>query len=668
VPPSVAAPRSSAVPSLPAPRAEPRSGALPNGEWVNQTGSSGPPPRYGSSMAYDAALHEVILFGGCGLAICPENDTWAFAGGTWTQLQPNASPPARWAAMMAYDPLLSAVVLFGGCSNSTCLLNDTWEFSNGNWTPLPPGPAPPGRSAGSLVYDANGSRLLLFGGCFRNPDYNCADNSLWQLNATGVWSPLSPSGTLPVPRGYQAAATDPSVGGILIEGGSAFGLLYQTNYYWNDTWGFSGNTWTNFTEALPPAPCCSSSAAWDNATQSVILFGGVGPGTGAPPVGSTWSFANGSWTNVTPSVSPSARWLASAAYDVADDEFLLYGGENQTSSGLGDTWVYRLAAFPAIGASPASGGVDAGEVATFTVPASAMEPNASYRWSGLPDCSAFNTAVLRCPTAASGQFPVEVNVSDPNGTSGATVPLLYTVLPAPSLGGLSTFPATVDAGQVVTFVASAAGGTGQYSYTWSLLPSGCASADSPQLQCTPNASGSFRPQLEVRDTNGGTSTALLPPVLVNGALTLSIAVSSTPALVLRAFTITATVHGGTSPVSLAWSAPPSGCTVVGAGSVSCNESAPTTVRLAVEARDSVGANFTQQVNVSVEQAPGTRTNGTPSGTNPGFLAYLEAYAVYIALGIAALLLLLFALVRRDRRPPEAPPEPEPVVESDEPPV
>lgn len=638
----------------------PGDGAIPNGEWVNVTGSAAPSARFGASMAYDSALGQVILFGGCGLATCPLNDTWAFSGGAWTQLHPSVSPPGRWAAMMAYDPQLSAVILFGGCGNSSCTLNDTWEFTGPTWAPLSAGPAPQGRSGGSLVYDANGSRLLLFGGCYRTAGvygYNCGGNALWELNASFAWLNITPSGSTPRPRAYEAAATDPSVGGILVTGGSAFGLYYQQQYWWTDTWGFAGGTWTNFTAASPPDPCCEASAAWDNATDSVLLFGGQAPGTGGAGLAETWSFSNGSWTNVSPSISPSARWAASMAYDPADGEMLLFGGENATSPGLGDSWAYRLAAFPAVGALPASGAVDAGQVVTFTVPPAAQQSGASYLWSGLPDCADLDVPVLHCATAASGEFPVEVNVSASNGTSGTSVPLLFTVLPAPGLASLSTFPPVIDTGQVATFQASASGGSGQYAYLWSALPPGCPASSGPVLQCSPNGSGTFRPVLEVVDSNGGTGTATLPPLLVNPLLNVSIALSPTVPLVGHAFTISATIRGGTSPTSIAWSALPGGCTLASTISVACNESQRVTLRIAVEARDAVGSNVTEQLSIPVNEPNGTGSN-TPVGTPTGILGLLWQYSLFIVFGIAALALLIFYLVRRERRPGAAATEPE----------
>ncbi|MCI4335019.1 MAG: hypothetical protein L3K04_05280 [Thermoplasmata archaeon] len=624
---------------------------------MNVTPTLSPTARIGAAEAYDPAAGRVILFGGCSATACPTNDTWAFAGSTWSNVSPGHSPPARWKSMMAFDPSAGAVVLFGGCSNTSCQLNDTWTFEAGSWTNVTHPGAPPGRSDGSLAYDANSSQLLLFGGCVNTngpPGYRCADHSLWALNATFRWNPvpLTNGSAVPPPREQEIAATDPADGGIFAGAGQAFNVSIAQPEYWSDSWTYSGGVWTNHSSTAAPPSCCAASASWDNATQSVIEFGGEGHGPAFRSDGSTWSFSRDLWANVSPSVSPAARELASMTYDAADSELVLFGGENGTIADFGDTWVYRLAVFPSVSASPGPGGVDLGQVVTFTAPASAIQPNASYLWTHLPDCAALDLAVLHCRTAAYGTFDVQLNVSAPNGTSGESVPLLYQVLPAPGVGTFSTLPPLVDVGQNVTFSASAAGGTGSYSYTWSALPPGCNSVNDLVLSCIPTASGSFTPHLEVRDSNGATGNGTLPPVLVNPALVLAVLVNPTPTYIDTPFALSARAQGGSPPDEVAWSALPSGCRQINTTVVNCTEGSPTTVRLAVEVRDATGANVTRDINVSVLQHQGTQTNVSGAGNNPSFLAQ---YWEEIALGAAALVLLGAVLWQRRRRagPPEA---------------
>ncbi|MGI0155978.1 MAG: hypothetical protein ACREDE_07615, partial [Thermoplasmata archaeon] len=297
-------------------------------------------------------------------------------------------------------------------------------------------------------------------------------------------------------------------------------------------------------------------------------------------------------------------------------------------------------------ASPGSGLVDAGQSVSFSAPPSAVQADASYLWLHLPDCVALDLAVLHCRTAGSGTFAVQLNVSVTNGTSGESVPLLFSVLSDPGVGSFSTFPPLVDAGQNVTFGASAAGGTGVYTFSWSGLPPGCSSLDATAVSCAPTGAGNFAPILTVRDSNGETGNGTLPPLVVNPALGLIVTVLPSPPLVGHPFRIDATVEGGTLPASFAWSTLPSGCQLTSLNAVNCTESSVTTVRLAVEVRDSVDANYTRDVLVTVQEPPGTRTNGTGAGNSVS--AFLDKYGVYVALGIAALLLLVFALVRRDR--------------------
>jgi len=76
--------------------------------------------REGAAMAYDAARHRIVLFGG------RENqflaDTWEWDGVIWVQRSPLASPSPRRSHAMTYDAARQRVVLFGGSQG----LADTW--------------------------------------------------------------------------------------------------------------------------------------------------------------------------------------------------------------------------------------------------------------------------------------------------------------------------------------------------------------------------------------------------------------------------------------------------------------------------------------------------------------------------------------------------------------
>src|SRR5690242_14395101 len=93
-----------------------------------------PAPRYGATMAYDAAAGEVVLFGGQGVYDTHVGrQTWTWDGSTWTQRQPLHSPPARLDAGMVYDALDGQVVLFGGVGPASTR-GDTWTWNGTDWT------------------------------------------------------------------------------------------------------------------------------------------------------------------------------------------------------------------------------------------------------------------------------------------------------------------------------------------------------------------------------------------------------------------------------------------------------------------------------------------------------------------------------------------------------
>ena len=129
--------------------------------WLQLGAAPGPSPRSGSAMAYDAATHTVVLFGGIG-ANGSLGDTWAWNNGAWTQ-EASASPPARDGASMAYDNTLGDLVLFGG-TNDVTNFDDTWLWNGTYWSAATSNTSPVTRSAASMAFDADAHALVLFGG------------------------------------------------------------------------------------------------------------------------------------------------------------------------------------------------------------------------------------------------------------------------------------------------------------------------------------------------------------------------------------------------------------------------------------------------------------------------------------------------------------------------
>jgi Galactose oxidase, central domain len=120
--------------------------AFSGGNWTDITGWSSihPPPLLNTSLTYDAADQQLILFGGHNQSTGYQdssNDTWAFAAGNWTSVTTSSAPAPRVGAAITYDGADGTVLLFGGVEvtpSGGLLLADTWSFSGGTWSQVAP--------------------------------------------------------------------------------------------------------------------------------------------------------------------------------------------------------------------------------------------------------------------------------------------------------------------------------------------------------------------------------------------------------------------------------------------------------------------------------------------------------------------------------------------------
>jgi hypothetical protein len=104
-----------------------------------------------------------------------------------------------------------------------------------------------------------------------------------------------------------------------------------------------GFTWTNLTGRLTLSPSArvGSAAGWDPADGYVLLYGGQD--AAGSDIGDTWSFSNGTWTNLTGSVrgSPPDLAIPSLSYDPSGHDMVLFGGVRGIAGGENQTWTYR---------------------------------------------------------------------------------------------------------------------------------------------------------------------------------------------------------------------------------------------------------------------------------------------------------------------------------------
>ncbi|MDE1836387.1 MAG: PKD domain-containing protein [Euryarchaeota archaeon] len=154
-----------------------------------------------------------------------------------------------------------------------------------------------------------------------------------------AWTNLSATavGSAPPPLDSASMAYDPADGYLVLFGGTL-----ANGYPNNDTWTYAGGTWTNITSRSPTHPSARAGAgfAWDLVGQQLVLFGGS-EFTGVTE-NDTWTFRAGQWTNRSSvlSVNPPATYAPGMVTDSSDRTVLLFGGA-WAKGPNGGTWSWN---------------------------------------------------------------------------------------------------------------------------------------------------------------------------------------------------------------------------------------------------------------------------------------------------------------------------------------
>jgi Galactose oxidase, central domain len=294
-----------------------------------------PPGSYGGVMAYDAKDHYTVLFGGYdGSSYLRE--TWTFAAGTWTQLTPAVSPPLQDSYAMAYDAKDGYIVLLDD--------NQTWKFVGGTWTQLTPTRAPSPRFGESMTYDAADGYVLLFGGTSAATGAFLSDT--WKF-VGGTWTKIAAT-THPSARAFVSLAYDAADGYVVLFGGCTGQPMCYGGHVYADTWEYLSGSWTKLAPSTHPSARLAAVMAYDANDGYVVLFGGCPATDCTSPVGGTWEFLGGEWTELAPLHQPAKRGLSVMAYDTKSKSLILFGGEGYLGSALGDTWKFSGGAWTKI--------------------------------------------------------------------------------------------------------------------------------------------------------------------------------------------------------------------------------------------------------------------------------------------------------------------------------
>jgi hypothetical protein len=340
--------------------------------WNGQTWSAPPlanqpTARQNASFVYDPQLHGVVMFGGVYSYDKSYffNDTWLWNGHRWRRLkaQSKIAPSPRFDANMVYDAATHQVVLFGGSgptSRDTCCtyLNDTWVLSRAGWQRLDAGGltshGPSARISPSMAYDSARGRVVLFGGRSPRVEQAGSFDSLIEspLNDTWTWdgkrwsdAPLTDAVNAPSPRSGATMVYDDARKELVLFGGFSYATV-GTGCTTCDTWSWNGKGWRRTSTTGPSVPTAVDGvsqdfpqpAAYDAATRQIITVtppaspcGGVEtPGCGSkPPI--TWLWDGKSWHQQASPRMVSADVGGPMVYDAAHRHVVMLAvGEHAT--------------------------------------------------------------------------------------------------------------------------------------------------------------------------------------------------------------------------------------------------------------------------------------------------------------------------------------------------
>ena len=271
-----------------------------------------------------------------GLAAASAHDVASAVGpppSTWVALTPGAQPSAYYQQSMAYDAAHNELVVFGGQAFLTPFpaTNETWVYTNSNWQKLTPVHNPPARYGATLTYDPKIDRVVLFGGYSLPADVG-ALNDTWTFDGTD-WTQIT-AGPVPGTRGNASATFDVATQSVLLFGG--YRDTPPTNL--NDTWTFNGSVWAQASPVHTPMARWGASLAYDGANNNSVLFGG---NSGAGFINDTWTYNGSDWVQSFPTHSPSIRNAAAMTYDVGSGNVVLVGGTDSVPTYFNDQWTFN---------------------------------------------------------------------------------------------------------------------------------------------------------------------------------------------------------------------------------------------------------------------------------------------------------------------------------------
>ena len=162
--------------------------------------------------------------------------------------------------------------------------------------------------------------------------------------------------------------------------------------------------------------------------------------------------------------------------------------------------------------------LDLGQTVTFSVVMVPRTQTVSYSYSGLPaGCVTISDSILTCTPSTAGDYTVTVLATDSRGVT-VTNNVGLIVNSPPTLSSFAVSPSPADTSRATKFNVVVDNGTGNLDYSYTGLPQGCVSQDSPTLFCTPSNAGNYQVKVVVTDEAGKNASTTVSLTVNSGQL------------------------------------------------------------------------------------------------------------------------------------------------------
>jgi Galactose oxidase, central domain/Dictyostelium (slime mold) repeat len=298
-------------------------------------------------------MRRTFLLLACGLAAVLSGPAWAAPVETWSTVTTNEPPLSRFLTTATYVPNRNAMVIFGGRHQTETTpgpwLGDTWalDLATSTWSQLATnGPSPQARDRASAVYDSDHDRLVVFGGYDGNVTVL---DDVWLLDlGTQTWTQAAVTGPGPGSRVGHSALYDSAGHRMIVFGGEYYDDA--TGWHaWTDLWSLDLETmqWTELHPTGQPPQVSLQAAAYDSANGQFYIYGGEDDASTYYPE-SVWrlDICTLAWSTLqTSGTHPGPRDLLSLVHDPTNHRLIVYGGhyfDGVDSHYYGDLWALSL--------------------------------------------------------------------------------------------------------------------------------------------------------------------------------------------------------------------------------------------------------------------------------------------------------------------------------------